>query len=84
MTPFGLKVRELRLKKGITQKALAAALGVSPAYLSALERGRRGRPNQPDPIASRSASANWRFKKGLFSNTWPAPKKPLRLAASAG
>ncbi len=45
MTPFGLKVRELRLKKGITQKALATALGVSPAYLSALERGRRGRPS---------------------------------------
>ncbi len=45
MTPFGLKVRELRLQKGITQKALALALGVSPAYLSALERGRRGRPS---------------------------------------
>jgi len=45
MTPFGEKVRQLRLKKGITQKGLAIALGVSPPYLSALERGQRGRPS---------------------------------------
>lgn len=46
MTPFGLKVRELRAHKGVTLKEMAAALGVSPAYLSALEHGRRGRPNR--------------------------------------
>lgn len=45
MTPFGRKVRELRRKKGISQRKLAAALGVSPAYLSALEHGRKGRPS---------------------------------------
>ncbi len=45
MTPFGLKVRQLRLEKGITQKMLAAELEVTPAYLSALERGKRGRPS---------------------------------------
>ncbi len=45
MTPFGQKIRELRLQKGITQHQLARALGVSPPYLSALERGRRGRPS---------------------------------------
>lgn len=45
MTPFGLKVRELRKAKGITQKQLATALGVTPAYLSALEHGKRGRPS---------------------------------------
>jgi transcriptional regulator with XRE-family HTH domain len=47
MTPFGLKVRELRKKKGVSQKDLAKALGVSPAYLSALENGKRGRPSWP-------------------------------------
>lgn len=47
MTPFGLKIRELRLKKGVTQRELAKALGVSPAYLSALENGKRGRPSWP-------------------------------------
>ena len=41
MTPLGLKLRELRRKKGVSQKEMAAALGVSAAYLSALEHGRR-------------------------------------------
>ena len=44
MTPFGRRVRELRALKGVTQKEMAAALGVSAAWLSALENGRRGRP----------------------------------------
>lgn len=44
MTPFGQRVRQLRQIKGVTQKEMAAALGVSPAYLSALENGKRGSP----------------------------------------
>ncbi|KQT85556.1 helix-turn-helix domain-containing protein [Aurantimonas sp. Leaf443] len=44
MTPFGEKVRALRRQKGVTQREMAAAIGVSSAYLSALEHGRRGRP----------------------------------------
>ena len=44
MTPFGERVRTLRNERGVTQADMAAALGVSPAYLSALEHGRRGRP----------------------------------------
>ena len=44
MTPFGEKLRKLRSEKGITQQQLAKALGVSSAYLSALEHGKRGRP----------------------------------------
>jgi transcriptional regulator with XRE-family HTH domain len=45
VTPFGLKLRELRRAKGVSQKQMAASLGVSAAYLSALEHGRRGMPN---------------------------------------
>ncbi len=45
MTPFGTKIRELRAARGVTMKDMAAALRVSPAYLSALEHGRRGRPS---------------------------------------
>jgi transcriptional regulator with XRE-family HTH domain len=45
MTPFGEKVRAMRTERGVAQKEMAAALGVSPAYLSALEHGRRGVPN---------------------------------------
>lgn len=45
MTPFGARLRALRAQRGVTLKELAAALQVSPAYLSALEHGRRGRPS---------------------------------------
>lgn len=45
MTPFGEKLRELRRSRGMTQKELADAIGVTPAYLSALEHGQRGRPS---------------------------------------
>ncbi len=44
MTPFGAKVRELREQRSVTLKQLAGALEISPAYLSALEHGHRGRP----------------------------------------
>ncbi len=44
MTPFGIRLRELRAARGMTQKELASRLEVSPAYLSALEHGRRGQP----------------------------------------
>lgn len=44
MTPFGEALRRLRAERRISQKDMAAALGVSPAYLSALEHGHRGRP----------------------------------------
>ncbi len=46
MTPFGEKMRSLRAERGLQLKDMAAGLGVSPAYLSALEHGKRGRPNR--------------------------------------
>lgn len=45
MTPLGLHMKKLRTERGVTQKQMAAAIGVSPAYLSALEHGRRGKPS---------------------------------------
>lgn len=45
MTPFGQKIREMRARHGLAQKDMAAALGVSAAYLSALEHGRKGAPS---------------------------------------
>jgi transcriptional regulator with XRE-family HTH domain len=44
MTPFGEKMRKLRADRGITLKQMSEALGISSAYLSALEHGKRGRP----------------------------------------
>jgi transcriptional regulator with XRE-family HTH domain len=45
MTPLGQKLRELRQANGVTLVAMARELGISSAYLSALEHGRRGRPS---------------------------------------
>ncbi len=44
MTPFGQRVREHRDKRGMTLADMAGVLGITPAYLSALEHGKRGRP----------------------------------------
>lgn len=44
MTPFGDRMRKLRTERGVTLKEMADAVGVSSAYLSALEHGKRGRP----------------------------------------
>ncbi len=46
MTPFGEHLRNLRAQRGLRLKDMAAGLGVSAAYLSALEHGQRGRPNR--------------------------------------
>ncbi len=45
MTPLGRHIRMLRSRKGVTQKQMAEELGVSAAWLSALEHGKRGRPS---------------------------------------
>ena len=44
MTPFGVRVREFRAKRGLSLKKMAEDLGVTSAYFSALEHGHRGRP----------------------------------------
>ena len=46
MTPLGLEIRRLRASRRMTLKAHAAAVGVTPAYLSALEHGHRGLPTR--------------------------------------
>jgi transcriptional regulator with XRE-family HTH domain len=44
VTPFGRRLRQLREQKAVTLKEMATEIGVSPAYLSALEHGKRGTP----------------------------------------
>ena len=41
MTPFGIKMRSLRAKRGLTLQDQGDVLGVSSAYISALEHGKR-------------------------------------------
>jgi transcriptional regulator with XRE-family HTH domain len=71
VTPFGQKLRLLRRSRGVTQREMAAALGVSPAYLSALEHGRRGLPS-------------WAMVQkiiGYFNVIWDEAEELERLAA---
>ncbi len=73
MTPFGAKVRDLRRARDVSQKDMAAAIGVSPAYLSALEHGRRGRPT-------------WAMLQkiiGYFNIIWDEAEELLRLAETS-
>jgi transcriptional regulator with XRE-family HTH domain len=44
MTPFGARIRALREARGITLVRMAEDLGISAAYLSAMEHGKRPRP----------------------------------------
>lgn len=44
MTPFGAELRRLRAATGLSLKDHAARIGVTSAYLSALEHGHRGVP----------------------------------------
>jgi transcriptional regulator with XRE-family HTH domain len=46
MTPFGARLRAIREARGIALKDMAAGLQVSPAYLSAIEHGHRGKPSR--------------------------------------
>jgi transcriptional regulator with XRE-family HTH domain len=70
VTPFGAKLRELRHVRGVKLKDLAEGLGVSSAYLSALEHGKRGRPS-------------WYLVQGVlayFNLIWDEAEEIVRLA----
>jgi transcriptional regulator with XRE-family HTH domain len=71
MTPFGEKVRQLREERDILMKQMAADLGVSSAYLSALEHGHRGRPG----------SGFIQQICGYFNLMWGEAEEIKRLAA---
>ena len=44
LTPFGIEVRKLRLKKGTRLLDLARAMGLTSAFISAVETGRKRIP----------------------------------------
>lgn len=70
MTPFGDRMRKLRAERGVTLKEMAEAIGVSSAYLSALEHGKRGRPG-------------WHLIQRIlnyFSIIWDDAEEVVRLA----
>lgn len=53
LTPFGKAVRKYRVDQGETQLEVAQAIGVSVAFLSALETGKK---NVPDEVLTKIAS----------------------------
>ena len=70
MTPFGERMRKLRAERGITLKQMADEIGVSSAYLSALEHGKRGRPG-------------WHLVQRIityFNIIWDEAEEVVRLA----
>jgi transcriptional regulator with XRE-family HTH domain len=70
VTPLGERLRALRRHKGVSQKEMAEAIGVSAAYLSALEHGRRGVPT-------------WALLQkiiGYFNIIWDDAEEVLKLA----
>lgn len=70
MTPFGEALRRLRAERGVTQRQMARAIGVSPAYLSALEHGNRSEPS-------------WEFVQrviGYFNIIWDEAEELQMLA----
>lgn len=73
MTPFGFRIRELRAERNITQKKMAEDIGVSAAYLSALENGARGAPS-------------WEFVQrviGYFNIIWDDAEELQKLAMNS-
>lgn len=73
MTPFGERLRALRKARGMRQKDMAKALGVSAAYLSALEHGKRGRP--PFALVERAI--------GFLNIIWDEADELRRLAGDS-
>ena len=45
MTPFGEFLEQLRRRRMLQQKQLAAMMGINPCYVSAMERGKKGPPS---------------------------------------
>ena len=48
--PFGDYMRKLRQRKGVSLKKVEAATGISNAYISQLENGKRRRIPHPDKL----------------------------------
>lgn len=70
VTPLGALLRNLRRERGLALKDMAEHLGVSSAYLSALEKGQRGKPT-------------WAMVQGMlayFHIIWDEADELVRLA----
>ena len=96
MNNFGRELQRLRTARGLSQRALARASGLTPAYLSLLEAGRRA-PERPSVERLASAlvcreeeGAGLLLAAGYAASvSFPTPPRSLlasveRLIADAG
>lgn len=83
MTPFGRKLRLLRGQQGKLARDMAKALKVTPAYLSALEHGHRGRP-KPGFVQQVAAYFNLAWEEVDELKALAALSDPRVRVATAG
>ncbi|MEW5826982.1 MAG: helix-turn-helix transcriptional regulator [Candidatus Bipolaricaulota bacterium] len=73
---FGNRLRELRTAAGMTQQELADALGVSSAYISAIEGGRK--PAPPRAVVEQLARALRADHEALWETALAEREERLR------
>ena len=95
LTPFGQVLRKLRIEKNITLQELSKKLGNSPAFISAVETGRKAIPDafavhvaraldltQPQIQELRKAADRTRKEAYLTANrSISSPSRPSRKRA---
>lgn len=78
LTPFGQIVRKKRIDKFLTLKEMADALGVSSAFLSAVEMGRKAIPDDWGLKISDYLDLSAEEKKELFEAV-EVSKKTIKI-----
>jgi transcriptional regulator with XRE-family HTH domain len=76
---FSSRLRSLREARGFTQEALAEAVGLQPAMLSHIERGRRGPSLATLVKLSEVLAVSTDYLLGLDTQPVPAGKVASRL-----
>jgi len=70
---FGIRVKELRARSGISQELLAERAGLDRTYMSGVERGERNISivNIEKIAAALNVSIEYLFSSERFSTNWP-------------
>jgi transcriptional regulator with XRE-family HTH domain len=78
----GLRLKQLREQKGLSQEALAALCDLHRTYIGLIERGERGLSIATVELIAKALDvAPYRLFEGTESSaTVPAPKRPFKAA----
>ena len=84
MTPFGQYLEAVRRSRKLQQTQLAAELGISSCYVSALEKGRKV-PAKPDLLDKLTDVLKLdRREQNILLKSFQQSKKNLKIPESAG